>query len=217
MKVYVPEIVVELRNFYGNYLYDINSYSSIQEHLGAIAQRMYEGIKQNLPFIKTEISNYHKDFLGKKELIDPNLFSLIDCQQTIANEYGYQNWEEVNQYSKINYNNIFENAVNLMLEGNLIALKNLIEENPNLLTLKSKYGHEATLLNYAASNGVEFWRQQVPMNLPEIVSYLIEVGVDKSATMKVYGGNYNTYELLITSIHPLKAGILEEMKVLLKP
>ena len=83
--------------------------------------------------------------------------------------------------------------------------------------IRSQYGHRASLLNYAGSNGVEFWRQQVPLNLAEIVIYLLEAGADKNATMKVYGGEFNTFELLTTSIHPLRARIMEEMKLILRP
>jgi len=60
---------------------------------------------------------------------------------------------------------------------------------------------------------VAFWRQQVPLNLVAITEFLLEAGADRRATMKVYGGAFDTYSLLVTSVHPLAAGILEEMKV----
>ena len=217
MKAYIPNLISELKEFYKDYLHDLASYSNIPTHLDALAQRMHIGIKENQPSILSEISNYHKDYLGKIELIDPQHFSLNDCRQTIAHEYGFTNWKTLSNKSDLQYNYKFEKAINHLLEGNLTALKNLITNNPDLLTARSKYGHQATLLNYAGSNGVEFWRQQVPLNLPELVLYLLEAGADKTATMKVYGGEFNTYELLSTSIHPLKAGLMDEMKSILAP
>jgi len=165
MDVYVPEVVNELKEFYKDLLVDLKSYSTVHEHLSAIAMRMHEGTKQNISCIKTEISNYHIDYLGKAHLIEPHKFTLKDCQQTIANEYGFPTWEILHRQTDIEYNYNFETAINLMLIGDFTALKNLITSEPILLTQRSNYGHKATLLHYAGSNGVEFWRQQVPLNL----------------------------------------------------
>lgn len=217
MDLYIASLVHELKVFYGDLLYDIEEYPNIQSHLSALAQRMYEGVQQNHPFIISEISNYNKQYLGKKELIDKKTFSLQDCEQTIANEYGFDDWSTLCQIENLKYDNDFERAVNYLLGGDIDSLKDLITTQPQLLHARSKYGHGATLLNYAGSNGVEFWRQQVPSNLGEIVAYLLDAGVDKGAKMKVYGGEFDTYQLLVTSIHPLKAGIMEEMKSLLQP
>jgi len=212
IKVYVPEIVVQLKDFYADYLEDLGSYPSIYIHLKVLAQRLNEGVQEKEKSVLTEISNYHKDYLGKKELIDPKEFTLEDCQQTIANEYGFPDWLTLAQQTQKPYNLNFEHAVSLLLSGNLTSLTELITDKPQLLQTRSQYGHQATLLNYAGSNGVEFWRQQVPSNLPEITRFLINAGADKSATMKVYGGHYNTYELVVTSAHPEAAGLMEEMK-----
>lgn len=216
MKIHIPSIVQQLQDFYGDLLYDLTNFPSILTHLTALAQRMYEGVQQQYPTIFTEISNYHKDYLGKKDQINPLNFNLKDCQQTIANEYGFSNWQAVDQLGELQYDFQFEKAVNILLAGDLPALQELITQYPYLLSAESPYGHQATLLHYVGSNGVEFWRQQVPLNLPEITSYLLTAGADKNATMKVYGGDFDTYALLVSSAHPLAAGILEEMKKVLK-
>ena len=215
MKIYIPSIVQELQTFYGELLYSPTSFLNIPSHLAALAQRMYKGVQEQESVIFTEISNYHKDFLGKKEKINPLTFTLEDCQQTIANEYGFSDWEAVKQLGDVQYDFQFERAVNLLLAGDSPTLQQLITQYPYLLSATSSYGHQATLLHYVASNGVEFWRQQVPMNLPAITSYLLSVGTDIDARMKVYGGNFDTYALLTSSAHPKAAGILEEMKEIL--
>ena len=88
-----------------------------------------------------------------------------------------------------------------MLSGDLDSLRRLISEDASLITQRSCYGHRATLLHYCGNNGVEFWRQQVPLNLKDIIHFLIENGADKNATMSVYGGEFDTLSLLTTSAH----------------
>jgi len=60
------------------------------------------------------------------------------------------------------------------------------------------------------------WRQKVPMNLTTLIEILLEAGADKNATMNVYGGHFTTLELLITSAHPYAAGIVDDLKRVLK-
>jgi len=67
-----------------------------------------------------------------------------------------------------NYKLIIEQAVNYLLSGQKAELQQLLEEFPHLISATSKYGHQATILHYTASNGVEFWRQKVPYNLVEM-------------------------------------------------
>jgi hypothetical protein len=99
-----------------------------------------------------------------------------------------------------------------MLAGDFKGIKKIITGNNALLNQKSQYGHEATLLHYSASNGVELWRQKVPLNLPEMVEFLVENGANRNARMKVYGGEYTAAELLLSSAHPRQAGILMELR-----
>ena len=216
MKLHIPDHVQHLKEFYGALLYNLEAFPNITAHLAALAQRMHEGVKRKEQFILQEISNYHKDYLGKIDQIDSESFSLAACRQTIANEHGFSDWTAVEQLGNISYDLDFESAVNDLLAGNLTSLEKLISAKPDLLVSRSVYGHNATLLHYTASNGVEMWRQQVPLNLPEITALLLDAGADKAATMSVYNGEFITYELLVTSIHPLKAGIMEKMKSILK-
>ena len=114
------------------------------------------------------------------------------------------------------YDKPFEVAVDFLLIGQLDNLKKCLDGNPDLIFRKSQFGHQATLLHYVGSNGVEFWRQVVPFNLPKMTKYLIEKGADKNAKMKVYGGGFPVLSLLETSAHPFAAGIAQEMIEILK-
>jgi len=211
MNFHQAKIVEELRTFYGeDDLINMKKLFYMKEYLAVLASRMYEGVQHQKSFIFQEINNYHKDYLGRPipELQQLN-WTLSDCQHAIANEYGFENWDAID--NEIEYDAAFEFAVEALLKGRFEMLKNALDDEPDLIHRKSRFGHEATLLHYVASNGVEFWRQIVPHNLPEMTRYLIEKGADKNAKMKVYGGEFSVLPLLETSAHPYKAGIANEM------
>ena len=216
VKVYKQEVVQELETFYGELLTEITGYGAIKEHLSALAIRMWEGVQDKNEAIFKEISNYHWSHLGKSTaaLAEAQLTE-EDCKKAIANEYGFRRWTEV-QHVDIPYNIAFERTVNAMLEGDFETLKKIISAKKELVNTKSLYGHNATLMHYAASNGVELWRQKVPVNLPEIVRYLIQQGANKKAKMKVYGGEFTAEELLPSSAHPREAGLVDELWAVLK-
>ncbi len=212
MKIYKPSTVADLQQFYGDLLLEMGRFPTIYEHLKALSARMWEGVQANKEAVLQEISNYHWSYLGRPTS-DLSRIGLTeaDCRQTIANEYGFRRWTEVAHMS-IPYDQKFESLVNAVLEGSLNAVRNYITENAELLNQKSAYGHKASLLHYTVSNGVEFWRQQVPENLPEIARFLVDSGANKNAKMLVYGGEYTASELLLSSAHPQNAGVLEALR-----
>lgn len=215
MKVYKHEIVQDLEAFYGDLLTNLDGYLAMKEHLEALAARMWEGVQAKNEAILSEISNYHWAHLGKSVtlLLEAQL-SEDDCKKAIANEYGFRRWTEV-QHMDNPYNTAFEYTINAMLEGDFKAVKRAIAKKKELVNTKSSYGHRATLLHYAASNGVELWRQKVPQNLPDIVRYLVDQGANKKAKMNVYGGEYTAAELLPSSAHPREAGLIDQLSPLL--
>jgi hypothetical protein len=105
------------------------------------------------------------------------------------------------------YNTPFEKAVNCIIDGATTDLKYWLSAQPQLTHQTSQYGHQATLLHYTASNGVEIWRQSSPPNLGEITTVLLRNGAKKDATMKIYGGRFTALELFTTSAHPYEAGV----------
>ena len=216
MKIYQSKVVEKLREFYEeDNLLNLEEMIYVKDYLSVLADKMYEGVILQKDFIFQEINNYHKDFLGKpiQELKALNL-TFEDCQTAIANEYGFESWEIIP--NDIEYDDEFEITVGFLLNGRLDFLKAAIEEKPDLIFRKSKFGHEATLLHYVASNGVEFWRQIVPENLPEITKFLIEKGADKDSKMKVYRGEFSVLPLLESSAHPFAAGVADELIEILK-
>ncbi|WP_373072838.1 hypothetical protein [Zeaxanthinibacter enoshimensis] len=212
MEVYQHEIVGDINAMYGDLLRSWKQYVTVAEHLQALSVRLWEEVSQGNPTALQEVRNYHWSHLGQTvEVLKNAGLTEADCRQTIANEYGYRRWSEVS-HVRYPYHISFENAVELLLQGDEPGLRELLNGEPGLINQKSQYGHRATLLHYAVSNGVEFWRQSVPANLPQMVEFLLERGANPRAKMKVYNGEYTASELLLSSEHPRKAGILPALR-----
>lgn len=177
---------------------------------------MYTGVQSKVLCIFQEINNYHPNYLGQPiaKLMKKKL-GIEDCLITIAHEFGYSSMEEFNLQSNVSYDEAFEASVDALINGQVDVLKKRIVENPTLSNQHSQYGHQATLLHYAVANGVELWRQQTPLNLPEMVQFLMDHGADRHLKMKVYGGHYAPLELLPSSAHPREAGIAGQLEKLL--
>jgi len=217
MNIYKPHVVIELELFYGDLLFAFDTYPKVVDHLAALAERLYEGIQIKHDPLYVELNNYHKGFIGKsvEELKSMNI-SLGDCYDVIAQEHSFKSWKELSNKTELEYDSSFEQSVNLLLAGNSQALKSILQDKPQLVKQRSVYGHQATLLHYAGNNGVEMWRQKVPLNLAKMIEIILDAGADKHATMPIYGGQFTTLELVTTSAHPYEVGIMNELKATLE-
>ncbi len=136
-----------------------------------------------------------------------------DALLCVAREHGFAHWEAVPHQA---LDAAFESAATAVVTGDLDTLRSCLEARSELARQRSAYGHRATLLHYTAANGVETWRQSVPSNAAEIVSALLAAGSDVGATMPVYGGEYDTLALLLTSAHPAAAGVDDAVVAILR-
>lgn len=137
------------------------------------------------------------------------------AKQTIASEYGYENWSKVKALSDTIYDVEFESCVDLMLNGRIDQLAQALSNNPTLAVQQSQYGHQATLLHYLAANGVETHRQVTPANASQLAQCLIDHGADVNAPANMYGGS-KALGLLLTSAHPKNAGVVDEVAMVLQ-
>ena len=108
----------------------------------------------------------------------------------------------------------FEPAVEAVISGDLEALRSALRDDPALVRARSERPHHATLLHYVAANGVEDERQKTPPNAVEIARTLLDAGAEVDALADTYAGgaDQTTMNLLVSSIHPYRAG-LQEMLV----
>ena len=138
-------------------------------------------------------------------------FSIADARLTLAREYGFRDWRDVESLGQETLSHEFEHALDELLEGQLGALRHRLVRQPGLTTERSVYGHRATLLHYLGANGVESHRQRTPLNAPQLATLLIEHGARIDATANMYGGEQTAYMLASTSAHPHNAGIADQL------
>ncbi len=209
MDVYAHNVILGIRDYYGDLLFNYPKDLTILERLSRLSNRLWEAFTQDNDCILNEINNYHPAFIGQSwNEIRDNEFSRSDAEITIARQYGYASFAEI---PDIKIDALFERSVDVMLSGRLDELKHLIEDDPKLINQKSNYGHGASLIHYLGNNGVELYRQVVPYQLADILEYLLNRGADPNSTMNVYGGEFTMIALFSSSIHPKEAGIDKEV------
>jgi len=101
----------------------------------------------------------------------------------------------------------FEAAADAVVSGDESALAALLRSDPQLVHARSNRRSQATLLHYAAANGVEDFRQKTPANIVDIARVLLAAGAEVDAPNADYAGNGTALGLVATSIHPERAGV----------
>ncbi|MCI0681563.1 MAG: ankyrin repeat domain-containing protein [Gemmataceae bacterium] len=145
-------------------------------------------------------------------------FDLADAQLTVARGYNFRDWHALIEYvdavTQDGAVSRFEAAVEAIITGDLAGLQALLREHPGLVHARSTRVtnfdppvHRATLLHYVAANGVESYRQQTPRNAVDIAKALLEAGAEVDALAGMYGGQYTTMSMLVSSSPPAEAGV----------
>ena len=109
----------------------------------------------------------------------------------------------------------FEAAVDAIVSGDLATLQRLLRADPTLVRARSTRLHGSTLLHYVGANGVEGFRQRTPPNIVAIAAALLDAGADIDAVAGIYGGGSRTLMLVATSVHPMVAGVQNELMAFL--
>jgi len=214
--VYVSGQVREVERLHRDLLSDSFRHLPIRDQLDRQAQRIVEGHKAGNRAVVMHITCWHPKLVcHSADDIMSGPFTLDDARQTIAKEFGFADWSDVEARGTIPPDADFELAVDTLLSGNVEMLRGLLANNPSLIHRRSSFGHRSTLLHYVGSNGVETYRQKVPLNLAEITRLLVDAGADVNATANMYGGGSTALGLLVTSDHPAKAGVTGEVSKVL--
>ncbi len=213
--IYISGDVAKVRQLHSDLLTPEARRKPVCDWLDAQAARILQGHADGNPVIVPHITCWHPSLVGKKkdEILDAE-FLLEDARETIAREYGFADWEEASAVTATP-DAEFEKAVDLLLEGKQEELQELLKAHPDLVHRRSVFGHKATLLHYVGSNGVETWRQVVPLNLDELTRVILDAGADVNALANIYGES-TTLSLLTSSAHPAEAGLAEKVAHTLK-
>ena len=146
-------------------------------------------------------------------------YSPGDARSIIAREHHFERWEQFAAHAEAlkDRNSAvaqFEAGVDAIITGDLPTLERLLRANPDLIRARSTRTHHATLLHYVGANGVEGFRQRTPKNAVKVAEVLLDAGADIDAMADMYGGA-DTLGLVATSIHPITAGVQEEVMAFL--
>ncbi len=214
--VYVDSAVKDVRHLYDSIITMDLSNTSILQFLRLQSETLVQAHAKQDKTVIFQLSCWCHDFRGKPpNEIMTHVLTTDMANQTIASEYGYDNWSEVESLSGTMHHLEFETCVDHMLNGEIDQLTLALANNPALAIQQSQYGHQSTLLHYLAANGVETHRQVTPANASQLAQCLIDHGTDVNAQANMYGGS-KALGLLLTSAHPKNAGVVDEVAMVLR-
>lgn len=216
MPIYIHEHVQQIKDLYFDVLSKKESYKSVVAFLQDCADASYQNYKDAKSDFTIEFSQFHPQCrnLPASEIV-ASIWTIDDFRLTLARAYTFADWEQVVQRDA-QFDPLFEVAVDWLLAGEFKRLIQLINSKPYILTRTSPFGHQAGLIHYCGSNGVEIWRQVVPSNLPQMMDYLIENGADPKQENNIYNMNSSLQGLIESSAHPSAAGIESALLDILK-
>ncbi|QGJ70876.1 Hypothetical protein PBC10988_25750 [Planctomycetales bacterium 10988] len=211
-EVYANPEVQEVISLHEDLFTDEFRRLSVCEQLERQAQRIVEAHMAGNSAVATHVTCWHPELVGYSvDDIMSRELTLNDARETIAREYGFDDWANAEAQGSEPPNPEFEETVDAILAGDVASLQTVLEQRPSLVHERSSFGHRSTLLHYVGCNGVETYRQVVPLKLAQVAQTLLDAGADVNATAEMYGGNCTTIALLITSAFPAEAGVADEV------
>jgi hypothetical protein len=211
-EVFVSEPVLQVLRLYDGLIDEEAWTRTACEQIEQLADRLLDGHCARLPGAAVELHNWLQSAgkLSTQELFDLSL-SRSEAFETVARAHGFVSWREAEFVGRNRGDPVFERAIEDLLAGDILGLEGALDRAPDLVVRRSHYGHRATLLHYLSANGVETYRQRVPLNASAIAAILIQRGADVLATASMYGKNQTVRGLLLSSGHPRAAGVTNDV------
>jgi hypothetical protein len=159
-------------------------------------------------------TNWHPGFRGVTPTsITESAPDRLAVRLAVARAHGFADWHAAQAAGDRRFDPQFEAAADAVVGGDDRSLADLLAARPSLVEERSPLGHSATLLHYVAANGVEFRRQESGAGAPVVAERLLSLGAEVDALAHTYGGgsSQTVLVLLLTSGHPAKAGVTNEV------
>lgn len=214
--VFISESVSQVLKLYHE-LIDERAWSrTAREQIELLADRLLEGHRVKHHGAAVELHNWLPNAvkLSTLELFELNL-TRADALETVARSHGFSGWSTAELSTQHPGDPVFEQTIEIILAGDITALSAALDHTPDLVARRSHYGHRSTLLHYLTANGVETYRQRVPLNASSIAAILIERGADVLAPANAYGRSLTVRHLLVTSGHPHEAKVTTDILAVL--
>ena len=136
---------------------------------------------------KVNSTNFEGDTVVETACRDTS-FTGLRTLDLLADFAEADSFNELGHRLKPEDQHAFESAVDLMLDGDLNALTEIVEQYPYFNRARSVRPHRCTLMNYIGANGFEGERQRLPDNVVEVIDWLIAKGCDPNALCYTYRG-----------------------------
>jgi hypothetical protein len=213
-EIYVCEEVHKVNNLFEPALAQFPSHQKISDFLQDLINLMGVGYIKGDDAIAVLMTNHHPDLVGESSFkIMSEQFTTEEYRSVILFDHGFSTWAEAEDAGTVDIE--FEKAVECVISGDIPQLIELLNLNPELISGQSGFGHKAGLSDYVAANGVEIWRQKVPLNAPQVLELLLEKGANLEQNNNIYGGS-SLKSLIESSDHPNMAGVADDLMSLLK-
>jgi len=215
--VFIDPIIADLRRIHSSAFEHKQPTLVIRQLLTTHADAIHSAFLNGNGAVTFHLGSWCSAVVGKRpeQIMEMDLDIQQVCE-SVAREYGFADWQTVQNLEDQQLDQEFESAVENVIFGNVDELRTQLTLNPGLNLQRSRYGHSATLLHYLGANGIESQRQITPMNCVAIARCLIDHGADVNAHANMYGGGSTTLGLVLSSAHPAKAGVVDALAKLLK-
>jgi hypothetical protein len=115
---------------------------TIVERLGERFAELHAQRDEAFPII---LRNHHPEFVDKlREEMFRHAFSREDWMDLAARYFRFKSWEAVRTLGERTLDREFESAVDAVVAGDVDALRGSFRERPELITMRSPWGHEAS-------------------------------------------------------------------------
>jgi hypothetical protein len=176
------------------------------------ADALFDALKSGDEAVEWRFKWGHPRFRGTSvDDVRAATLDLSDAQVVVAREYGFENWAHLTAFADSVKSDgpvvRFETAVDAVVSGDVLRLRSLLHEYPELARARSTRRHHATILHYVGANGVEGYRQRTPGNVLDVAQILLDAGTEVDALADMYDEQCTTMSMLVSSSPPDEAGL----------